>query len=145
MALYGQGVTRGRVALLGIPATFNQACVAITPDERISSEFLHAYLLFAYPYIREGNENTQMNLNVDFVRRIPIVVPPKEEQFRIVREVERAIAKFDLLDRQTLEFIDLLQERRTALISAAVTGKIDVRGWTRPTADLSLDAEMELA
>ena len=37
MALYGQGVTRGRVAILGIPAAFNQACVAIDTDQRLNT------------------------------------------------------------------------------------------------------------
>lgn len=128
MALYGQGVTRGRVAKLGIPAAFNQACVAISPDDRILVDFLQAYFLFAYPHIRDvGNENTQMNMNVEFVRRIRVVVPPKSEQSKIATFVEREGSKIDGLIVEAQQAIDLLQERRTALISAAVTGKIDVR------------------
>jgi type I restriction enzyme S subunit len=66
MALYGQGATRGRVALLGIPATYNQACAAIQVDGRISCGFLHAFLEFSYAFIRDtGNETTQMNLNLE--------------------------------------------------------------------------------
>ena len=135
MALYGQGVTRGRVALLGVPAAFNQACVAINTDLRLNSEFLHAYFIFSYPYIRDGNETTQMNMNVEFVRRIPIVVPPIEEQVDITKAVETATLKFKELESLAKSMIDRLQERRTALISAAVTGKIDVRDWTPPTTD----------
>lgn len=40
--------------------------------------------------------------------------------------------KFDDLTQKALKQIELLQERRTALISAAVTGKIDVRDWVAP-------------
>ena len=145
MALYGQGVTRGRVALLGVPAAFNQACVAINPDKRLRSDFLHAFFLFAYPYIRVGNETTQMNMNVDFVRRIPVVTPPLNEQVAIVKEVDETISRFDELNNSASSLIELLQERRTALISAAVTGKIDVRGWKRPSSDARLETEMEVA
>jgi type I restriction enzyme S subunit len=129
MALYGQGVTRGRVAILGIPAAFNQACVAISVDDRISNKFLHAFFVFAYSFIRDiGNETTQMNMNVEFVRRVRVVIPPFQEQLEIAEHVEREGYRFGELTAEAQRAIDLLQERRTALISAAVTGKIDVRG-----------------
>ncbi len=130
MALYGQGVTRGRVAILGIPAAFNQACVAITVDDRLSNAFLHTFFVFAYSHIRDiGNETTQMNMNVEFVRRIRIVVPPMDEQVSIAELVTVECQRFDSLEAEAERAIELLQERRTALISAAVTGKIDVRGF----------------
>jgi type I restriction enzyme S subunit len=128
MALYGQGLTRGRVAILGISATFNQACAAISPDRRIDSGFLHAVFVCAYEFIRGlGNETTQMNLNLNFVQRFRVPVPPTEEQTEIVAFIKAETAKFDTLTAEAQRAIDLLQERRTALISAAVTGQIDVR------------------
>ena len=128
MALYGQGVTRGRVAILGVASAFNQACAAISPDRRISSRFLHALFVCAYEFIRGiGNETTQMNLNLDFVRRFRVLLPPMEEQTAIVEFLDGEILKFDALTAEAQRAIDLLQERRTALISAAVTGQIDVR------------------
>lgn len=128
MALYGQGVTRGRVALLGIHSTYNQACAAIRTDERLNNRFLRAFFIFAYPYIREiGNETTQMNLNIEFVSRIRVVVPPYSEQEIIANFIENETAKFDTLTAEASHAIALQQERRSALISAAVTGKIDVR------------------
>ena len=59
---------------------------------------------------------------------IRIAIPPLEEQTKTMRLVERQTEKFDHLVTDAQEAITLLQERRTALISAAVTGKIDVRG-----------------
>jgi len=55
-------------------------------------------------------------------------LPPLEEQTEIVSFLEREVSKFDTLTTESQRAIDLLQERRTALISAAVTGQIDVRG-----------------
>ena len=131
MALYGQGVTRGRVALLGIPSTCNQACAAIQVDDRIDRHFLQAFFVFAYPFIRGiGNETTQMNMNLEFIRRIRVVVPPVQEQTEIAGCIQTETAKLDTLTAEAQRAIDLLQERRTALISAAVTGQIDVQKET---------------
>ncbi len=55
--------------------------------------------------------------------------PPLEEQERIVDFIEEMEDKFDSLSQAASEQVKLLSERRSALISAAVTGKIDVRGW----------------
>ncbi len=67
------------------------------------------------------------NLNTSIVGRIPLVIPPLEEQRAIVRLVEREMASLDALAQRVRQHIDLFGEYRTALISAAVTGKIDVR------------------
>ncbi|MDP2828915.1 MAG: restriction endonuclease subunit S [Sulfuricellaceae bacterium] len=59
---------------------------------------------------------------------IPVVVPPLAEQTTIATFLDSETAKFDTLTTEANRAIALLQERRSALISAAVTGKIDVRG-----------------
>jgi type I restriction enzyme, S subunit len=61
------------------------------------------------------------------VREIPIPLPPPTEQDRIVSFIEEQTAKIDALDTKVHEAIEKLREYRIALISAAVTGKIDVR------------------
>jgi type I restriction enzyme S subunit len=62
---------------------------------------------------------------------LPVVVPPSDEQLFIVAFLDHETARLDLLMAAATHAIDLLQERRTALISAAVTGKIDVRGMAK--------------
>jgi type I restriction enzyme S subunit len=59
---------------------------------------------------------------------IECLVPPVDEQTAIAIYIDRETAKLDALTAEAERAIVLLQERRTALISAAVTGKIDVRG-----------------
>jgi len=56
-----------------------------------------------------------------------VILPPAKEQRAILSFVEAQTASFDALTTDAQRAIDLLQERRTALISAAVTGQIDVR------------------
>jgi type I restriction enzyme S subunit len=71
---------------------------------------------------------TQQNIGMGVIENLSVTVPPKVEQDRIVQHLENETAKLDTLTAEANRAIDLLQERRTALISAAVTGKIDVRG-----------------
>lgn len=72
------------------------------------------------------------NLNVQNVVRYKIPLPNLEEQNHIVRFLDAQGEKFEELIGKAEEAIALAKERRTALISAAVTGKIDVRQWQAP-------------
>jgi type I restriction enzyme, S subunit len=63
------------------------------------------------------------------IGNFPIAFPPLQEQITIVAFLDQETAKIDNLIQQAQKATTLLQERRTALISAAVTGKIDVRGF----------------
>jgi len=60
------------------------------------------------------------------------LIPPLSEQLEIVDYIESVAKKIDSLIVKAIDGIEIMQERRTALISAAVTGKIDVRGWAAP-------------
>ena len=68
------------------------------------------------------------HISPEQINNFVIPIPPVVEQEAIVAFVGRETAKFDTLTTEAQRAIDLLQERRTALISAAVTGQIDVRG-----------------
>lgn len=74
---------------------------------------------------------------------LTIPIPTYEEQMRIFKHIKKEEIKIDALLQKQLQQIDLLKERRTALISAAVTGKIDLRDWTPPASgtEASLIAE----
>lgn len=128
MAMYGQGVTRGRVAILGTEATYNQACVAISPNEKLNVEYLRYFYIAAYDQLRNiGNLTSQMNLNADLVKKFKILKPPIEEQAQIVSQLDKKTKALNELETETKRSVELLNERRSSLISAAVTGKIDVR------------------
>ncbi len=73
------------------------------------------------------NKATIAHFTVEKVEATPCVYPPLEEQKRIIAFLEKETAKIDTLIEKCETAIELLKERRTALISAAVTGKIDVR------------------
>lgn len=96
MAMYGQGVTRGKVAVLQIEAATNQACAALFPDETLASGYLYAFCVRAYDAIRElGHGANQKNLSADIIREIRVPRPPslkeQREIYRTLRTVERRI------------------------------------------------------
>lgn len=72
---------------------------------------------------------TIAHLTAEALRRYRFAYPPQDEQTRIVQFLDEKTAKLDTLIAEARTAITLLQERRTALISAAVTGQIDVRSW----------------
>jgi len=74
------------------------------------------------------------HLNCGEVKFVEIPLPPLTEQQEIVTYIQGAVDQFGELIAEAQEAIDLLQERRTALISAAVTGQIDVRPLTEAQA-----------
>ena len=78
-------------------------------------------------FVAGGNETTIEHLPAEKRRRYRFAFPPLTEQLAIAEFLDRELAKFDALTAETQRAIDILQERRTALISAAVTGQIDVR------------------
>lgn len=75
-----------------------------------------------------GASSSMLNIAQSTILELEIALPNLEEQLTITTFLERAIAQFDILTAEANRAIILLQERRSALISAAVTGKIDVRG-----------------
>lgn len=80
----------------------------------------------------EAAGSTVSHLRVEQVYNIPIVIPPNSEQKNIDEMVGVMKAQYSRLIDDAECSLVLLQERRNALISAAVTGKIDVRDWVAP-------------
>ncbi len=72
--------------------------------------------------------STINQLTVGVLNNFEVPLPPADEREQIAGFLKRETAKFNALTAEAQRAIDLLQERRTALISAAVTGQIDVRG-----------------
>lgn len=88
-------------------------------------------------YDLEVTGTTIYNLSLGSIRKMKVLVPPMEEQNFIARSCEASYLKYEELISASFKKMNLLQERRTALISAAVTGKIDLRGWTPPVDEVA--------
>ncbi|MBW2631894.1 MAG: restriction endonuclease subunit S [Deltaproteobacteria bacterium] len=97
------------------------------PQYRENKNFLYYILVSGQPYHGLGKWGTQLNLNTDTVGGIHIGLPTRDEQDAIAAFLDRETERLDNLIKKVQESLDMLREYRTALISAAVTGKIDVR------------------
>ncbi len=129
VGLVGQGRTRGMSALLSFQATINQNVAAILTKPELLSNYLHYSLQAAYEFMREhGRGGNQAAMNCEILASFRIALPPKNEQADIVRHLDEVHELTMQLTAEAERAIALLKERRAALISAAVTGKIDVRG-----------------
>ncbi|MGI5267769.1 hypothetical protein ACQEUU_01305 [Nonomuraea sp. CA-218870] len=74
-----------------------------------------------------GASHSMLNISQSDIVNLPMPLPPVDEQRRVVAHLDGETAKIDQLIAETGRFIELARERRSALITAAVTGQIDVR------------------
>ena len=113
------------------PANVNQHVCAIRLKNSKETPFFTWYFKSdctkkQIDFIQNGA--AREGLNFEQIGQFSIPIPTTDEQSAISKYITFVVGKLDALISETLNSISLLQERRTALISAAVTGKIDVRG-----------------
>jgi type I restriction enzyme S subunit len=106
----------------------------ITPNPLVNSDYLVRLLrssIARYQYERNatGTSGSMQNIGQDTLKDLSIPLPPKSEQERIAQYLERMFSESAETWRRIQEAIEKLQEYRSALITNAVTGKIDVRAW----------------
>lgn len=130
VGLIGQGRTRGLSAELGIAAVLNQNIAALVPrDGRLDSEYLRLLLLLAYEDLRNGGRGAnQAALNCEILKAYQVPLAPADIQLTLVRTVADAHAKEEAVAEALRRQLNLLKERRQALITAAVTGQIEIPG-----------------
>ena len=103
------------------------------------------YMFFQSKFFQEqlkvigGKQSTRAYVGLVAQGDLLLVVPPLNEQIQIYTELERTVGKYEYLISKAESTVSLLNERRTALISAAVTGKIDVRNWVAPEENKNKD------
>ena len=125
MAMYGQGVTRGKVAILGIEAACNQACAAISPkDKTVLPQYLYHFLAWRYEAIRSlAHGGQQQNLNLEIVRDLPLSYPLIEEEQREIVAILDAIDHKAALHRQKRA---VLEELFQSLLHKLMTGELRI-------------------
>jgi len=96
------------------------------------SKFYFRNILLRAFFVKEMNLVTRASLSQELLKKLAVPFPSLEEQKQIADFLSVKERVFDKLVNDCIKQIELLKERRTALISAAVTGKIDVRNWQHP-------------
>lgn len=133
--LISEGIRVAKVTDSDLPCLLLQRVASLKTGNELDSDYLFAFLsseMFASYFSPDTTGVSVPHISPDQISNFVIAIPPIDEQ--------RAIAKYLYVEKSKLkslieeaEFANmLLQERRTALISAAVTGKIDVRNWQAP-------------
>ena len=120
----------GDVAILDFAACFPDSIVGFVPRHGVDRDYLYYVFLAMKPaLLREAPVNTQGNLNVERIgsQGTQVPLPGVAQQCAIATYLDRETAKIDDLIAKVREAMDRLKELRIALVSAAVTGKIDVR------------------
>ncbi|MGS2751017.1 restriction endonuclease subunit S [Bacillus zanthoxyli] len=124
LAMYGQGVTRGRCAILGIDAATNQACAAIVTKQGMINKFLYYVLELNYETLRNlGHGSNQSNLNTRFVKSFRVPVPPIHEQENIIKIIASIESKL-MIEIRNLEE---LKKIKVGLMQSLLTGKVRVK------------------
>ena len=134
LAMYGGAGSIGKHSLLNFESTINQAVCGVLPSEDFVPDYLHRFYEFYRPFWMIGAAGTRKDPNIgqDNIKEAKVLIPPLDEQKKVADYLDKMQGHFDSLTESAEKAIQLMQERRTALISAAVTGKIDVRGWRAP-------------
>ena len=127
VAMYG--ATIARVGILGIEACVNQACCAFADPSALDTRFVFYWLQARRSeIIAFASGGGQPNVNAQVLCALRVPAPPVPEQHAIADFLDRETAKLDQMAAKVEEAVERLREHRAALITAAVTGKIDVRG-----------------
>lgn len=98
IAMYGQGKTRGQSAVLEIPATTNQACFAILPNEIFHAEYLQYWLRHSYSNLRllsEGRGGNQSNFNGAMLKEFTVPFLPKDRQLDVVNSINAMLNEIE--------------------------------------------------
>jgi len=131
VGITGEGKTRGMATVLRIEATINQHLAFIRPmTATCSVEYVRYVMQAAYQFLRDesgGGGSTKGAITCVQLGNVAIPYPSPDEQRAIVAHLGAASASVEALVTATKTAIARLIEYRSALISAAVTGKIDVR------------------
>jgi type I restriction enzyme S subunit len=140
------GANTGRVAVVqNLTATtyINQHLSLIRPiEDKVDATFI-GYALSSQggrAYFDVTQYGLKEGLSLSNVAEAPLPLPPLNEQKNIVQDLHARLSAFSRINGVAESQVELLKERRTALISAAVTGKIDVRNWQPAQPKIPMEA-----
>lgn len=129
IAMYG--ATIGKTAILGIPATTNQACACARCRDVLNNKYLFYYLRSQKDtFIAKGKGGAQPNISQDIIRNHMIPLPPLAEQKRIVEQIESLFSKLDEAKEKAQEVIDGYEARNAAVYNDAFSGRLTTQ-WRK--------------
>ena len=136
LAMYGQGKTRGKVALLRIESTINQAFASIKPNKNYSTNFIFNYLDKSYEKIRDlSHGSNQDNLNLDIVKALQVPLPPLKEQEKIAE----ILTTWDVAITKQTELLEAKELQKKALMQKLLSGEVRFDGFSDKWKEVRID------
>lgn len=126
------GATTGVTAIVDTDVRFNiwSPLAVVRCGDKLLPEYMLCFMRsrnFQEAIALNWSFGTQQNIGMGVIGNLRVAVPPLEEQRAAMRQLDHSLFRIESIERATLRSVELLRERRAALITAAVTGQIDVR------------------
>ncbi len=123
IAMYG--ATIGKVAILGVRATTNQACACAKPNDFTNVKYLFYYAISQKDnFIKKGKGGAQPNISQEVIKAHLFPLPPLAEQQRIVDRIESLFSKLDEAKEKAQSALDSFENRKAAILHKAFTGEL---------------------
>ncbi len=132
IAMYG--ATIGRLGILGIEASTNQACAVGIPYKNTTAKFMFYYFLSKRnQLIQLGKGGAQPNISQAIIKKFPFTLPPLYEQNRIVNKLKKLLNKIDHAKQLIEEAKETFELRRAAILDKAFRGGMGTNKITEKT------------
>ncbi|MDN4607351.1 restriction endonuclease subunit S [Sporosarcina highlanderae] len=141
VAMYGQGLTRGRASILNIEAACNQAVCALLPNENVLSEFLFYYFMEGYQRFRQiAKGGNQENFSATMISEFLLPLPPFEEQKAIVHILEGIFNREEEAE-SIINLKDMVDELKQCILLKAYRGEL---GTNDPSEESAIELLKEV-
>ena len=121
------GATIGKVGLLDLESTTNQACCVISPTQKMNPLFtFYSFMAAKKELLLASFGGGQPTISQDIIKKLRVPVPPLEEQNAIILSLKKECDTIDHIIATQKKKIAYLQELKQSLITNVVTGKIKV-------------------
>lgn len=125
MAMYGQGKTRGQVAILDISATTTQNAAAIIPGKNLDSEYLWIWLRGQYLKLRQmGYQGDLSHLSLKYVKDLEMPVPDISKQKIIVKKIFDQMEGIEILEKSLKSQLEAINQLPSAILRKAFNGQL---------------------
>ena len=136
IAMYG--ATIGKVGILSIEATTNQACACAIVYKNILFKYVFHYLIYQKEaFINKSKGGAQPNLSQEIIKKHEIPLPPLNEQQRIVNIIESLFAKLDRAKELIENTLAQFEQNKMAILHKAFTGELTAKWRKENNIDLS--------
>ena len=123
IAMYG--ATIGKIGILGMPATTNQACCACINYEGVIQKYLFYFLLsHKEEFIALGGGGAQPNISKDIIVKTLIPIPPIKEQERIISQIDNLLNLLETLDTNKNALETSISQAKSKILDLAIHGKL---------------------